>query len=242
LIEARFGVPNLGNLPPLEVEAILAWADEHRERTGRWPVISSGAVALAPHETWARIDDALNRGYRGLPGGTSLVKLLVERRGRRHPHEYPPLTVEQVLEWADDHHRQTGRWPDQNSGMVTAAPNEMWSGVNNALKKGKRGLAGKSSLARLLRVERGPQTVPEPQPLTVEQILTWANDHYEQTGSWPQANSGEVLAAPGTYWSGVNNALRLNERGLTCGGSLADLLDRAGRKAKRKCKVRMAGE
>jgi hypothetical protein len=58
------------------VEQILAWADDHHNRTGHWPNQYAGPVAGAPGETWSAIDCALRRGLRGLPGGDSLARLL----------------------------------------------------------------------------------------------------------------------------------------------------------------------
>ena len=71
--------------PPRQVtlEQILAWADAHRERTGEWPTTGSGKVYGVICETWPAIDRALRRGNRGLPGGSSLAKLLDEKRGPR---------------------------------------------------------------------------------------------------------------------------------------------------------------
>jgi hypothetical protein len=91
---------------------ILAWADAHRERTGRWPSRASGVVAAAPGETWVAIDQALRRGDRGLPGGDSLARLLARRRGHR-PGERRPWTPEedefvQALQ-AKEAARRTGR-------------------------------------------------------------------------------------------------------------------------------------
>jgi hypothetical protein len=68
-------------LPPLTVEQILAWADAHHARTGRWPNTGSGPVASAPGEVWGNINIALAWGYRGLPRGGSLARLLA-RHGR----------------------------------------------------------------------------------------------------------------------------------------------------------------
>jgi hypothetical protein len=65
-------------------------------------------------------------------------------------HRLPPLTVEQVLAWADAHHAHTGRWPTAKSGPVEGAPGETWLDVNGALIWGRRGLPRGSSLARLL--------------------------------------------------------------------------------------------
>ena len=68
--------------PPLRAEQILAWAEAHRRRTGRWPTAASGPVADAPGESWAGIDVALSRGLRGLPGDTTLSWLLAgSKRG-----------------------------------------------------------------------------------------------------------------------------------------------------------------
>jgi hypothetical protein len=62
--------------PPLTVEQILAWADAHHARAGRWPDLRSGAVPGAPGLSWAVIDEALRRGYRALSGGGTLARLL----------------------------------------------------------------------------------------------------------------------------------------------------------------------
>jgi hypothetical protein len=40
---------------------------------------------------------------------------------RRRP---PPLTVDQVLVWADHHHARTNRWPHAHDGPVLADCNE----------------------------------------------------------------------------------------------------------------------
>ena len=65
---------------PLTAEQVLAWADAHFARTGRWPSKYSGPLADAPGETWEKINAALSNGYWGLPGGDSLAKLLDRHR------------------------------------------------------------------------------------------------------------------------------------------------------------------
>jgi hypothetical protein len=67
--------------PPLTVEQILAWADEHFARTGEWPDTVSGLVGATPGERWGNLNRALVLGLRGLPGGTTLARLLAARRG-----------------------------------------------------------------------------------------------------------------------------------------------------------------
>ena len=80
-------------LKPLSVEQVLAWADRHWARTGRWPHASSGPVPGTHRQTWQAINQALVRGGRGLPGGSSLARLLEERRGKRNKARSPRLSV-----------------------------------------------------------------------------------------------------------------------------------------------------
>jgi hypothetical protein len=81
LLERHRNKRNKRALPPLTAALILAWADAHRARTGAWPVANSGPVLGAPGETWNGVNLALVQGGRGLPGGTSLSRLLQEYRG-----------------------------------------------------------------------------------------------------------------------------------------------------------------
>jgi hypothetical protein len=64
----------------LSVELILGWADAYFQRHGAWPKRDSGPVEGA-EATWCGVDAALWKGARVLPGGSSLARLLKERRG-----------------------------------------------------------------------------------------------------------------------------------------------------------------
>jgi hypothetical protein len=143
-------VRNHLGLPRLRIVRILQWADTHRGRTGKWPHKLSGPIAEAPGETWMAVHIALNKGRRGLPGGSSLACLLAAERGARHKNDLPKLTKRQIMSWAVAHHARTGHWPDRNSGIIPDAPGETWSGVAYALWKGRRGLSIGSSLGQLL--------------------------------------------------------------------------------------------
>ena len=82
LLAEKRGARNHVALPPLTTRMVLAWADSHKARSGRWPVILSGPVVDAPGESWIAINKALAVGVRGLPGGDSLARLLSRCRGR----------------------------------------------------------------------------------------------------------------------------------------------------------------
>jgi hypothetical protein len=224
LLRDERGVRNPRIPPDLTEARILAWAQAHRRRTGRWPAQASGPLAEAPCEVWGNLDAALREGRRGLPGGSSLARLLESRLDVRNPALAPPLTEADILSWADAHHAREGRWPRASSGPVAAAPGETWARVDDGLRQGHRGLPGGSSLARLLERERGARNVVTPPPLTEELILSWADDHFRRTGRWPTRRDGPVRAAPGETWEAMHSALAVGRRGLPRGSSLKGLL------------------
>jgi hypothetical protein len=217
----------LTSLPPLVVADILAWADSHHARTGCWPgVREPDTTCLPPGETWHRIDTALRRGRRGLPGGSSLPQLLARERGARNPQGLPDLSEEQVASWGLAHRMRTGAWPTEKSGPVAGAPGETWYRIDRALRTGGRGLPGDDSLPRLLARRLGARTRACLPRLMEWLILRWADEHRGRTGRWPSADSGPVAADPGESWQKIDRALREGFRGLPGGDSLARLLRR----------------
>jgi superfamily II DNA or RNA helicase len=224
LLAENRGVRNSMALPDLTIEQILKWAEAHRQKTGEWPTENAGEVRCALGETWIGITTALARGSRGLPGGSSLARLLAEERGVRNKGDLPDLTERQILQWADACHKKTGKWPNQKSGEVLGSPGEKWGNINAALSQGQRSLPKGSSLAQLLAERRGVRNIKSLPNLTISQILKWADAHHQKTGVWPDQNSGEVIAAPGEKWSGISGALRRGVRGLPGASSVAQLL------------------
>lgn len=238
LLAEERGVRNSSSLPPLTIKQILTWADAHHRRTGQWPKETTGALADAPGESWHAVDRALRAGVRGLPGRSSLARVLSQRRGVRNVQALPRLTVPQILAWADAHHRRNGAWPTSDSGEIAGAPGETWSGINSALKIGRRGLRSGSSLPRLLARERGVRNPKEPPPLTVRQILRWAEQHHRRTRRWPSWSSGPVAQVPGETWAMIDRALKHAQRGLKGKTSLYRLLIRHGKVSTRAAKTR----
>jgi hypothetical protein len=156
LLERERGVRNIGTLPDLVVEQVAAWARAHRERTGRLPHCKlTDGIPEAPGETWACVERALRDGRRGFPGGDTLARFVSRHLGVRNNASAPRLSVEQILDWADRHHRRTGRWPGMESGPVHGVASETWAVVEVSLRNGLRGLPGGDTLYQLLRRERG---------------------------------------------------------------------------------------
>jgi hypothetical protein len=223
-LAAYRGARNPKELPSLSEDQILAWADAHLGQTGSWPNINSGEVVESPGETWANIDASLRSGGRNLPGNSSLAQLLAAHRGSRHRLSLPRFSVEQILAWADAYFARTGDSPKGESIPIPEAPGETWKAVNMALIKGRRGLPGGSSLAQLLAIERGVRNSSDLSPLTLEQVLEWADAHHICTGEWPNGKMGAIHQVPGETWAGINSALQKGRRGLPGGLTLAQVL------------------
>jgi hypothetical protein len=230
LLARRRGVRNRKALRRMTEGQILGWADAHHARTGSWPTAGSGPVADAPGETWRAVDMALRHGRRGIGPGSSLALLLADKRGVRNVWTRPDLSIEQILAWADAHFRQTGQWPQTKSGPVLEKPEETWLAIHHALVRGQRGLAGGSSLAKLLDVKRGVPNNLDLPPFGSKQILRWAVAHHRRTGHWPTRDSGPIPVTRHDTWLAVDCALRDGRRGLRGGSSLAQFLARHGKK------------
>lgn len=229
------GVRNKADLPPFSRKQILAWADDHFRSTGSWPNVRSGQLPGSDDDNWLSVDTALTNGTRGLKGGSSLAKLLAEKRGVRVHTLLAPLTYKLILSWADAHQQQTGQWPNLGSGAVVDAEGEDWYNIDNALRAGQRGLPGGSSLARLLSKKRGVRNPSDLPPLSIEEILGWIDAYHRANNKWPKYKDGSVVRSPGESWAGIDRCLREGRRGLPRGSSLARLLEeQRGVKRKRK--------
>jgi hypothetical protein len=214
--------------PALTEDQIVAWADAYHDLNGCWPRKDSGAVPGIFVERWSAISVALQKGHRGLPGGSSLARLLAARRGVRNKKGLPHLSVSQILRWADAYHRRTAAWPQPKTrpSSIPDTHGETWLAVDSALRVGLRGLPGGSSLPRVLTDHRGVRNHADLPPLTTDQVLAWADVFHERTGEWPkQKHWPEVIPdSGGETWGNVIQAVARGLRGFPRGGTLFDLL------------------
>jgi hypothetical protein len=237
---ARFGYKTLtelrealGRAECLTEEKILEWCDSFHAEHGDWPTHQDiRPVPGHPGESWNALSQALRQGLRGLPKGSSLPRLLEQKRGRRNHLNLPILTKDQILEWCDYFQKKYGRWPTQSSREPIPDRIETWKSIESCLKQGLRGLPGESSLSQLLEQSRGRRNIQNLPRLTEDQILEWCDAFYSEHGEWPDKDRGAVEGHPGETWSGINSDLRAGARGLTGGLSLPRLLELRGRKNK----------
>jgi hypothetical protein len=152
LLAERRNARNRAALPKLTDKTILAWADSHCRRTGKWPVRFSGRILDSPGDTWQAVHEALQKGCRGVSERMTLAQFLRKKRNVRYNRGQPNLSEEAILRWADKHYRRHKRWPTARSGKVNE--HESWAAINQALRRGYRGLRGGRSLAALLDKHR----------------------------------------------------------------------------------------
>ena len=110
------------------------------------------------------------------------------------------------------------------AGPVFGAPGEKWWNISAALRDGRRGQPGGSSLPRLLEKHRGVRNRGRLARLSVRQILTWADAPHARTGRWPTALSGAIAGTPGETWRGIDHCLQRGTRSLPGGTSLARVM------------------
>lgn len=216
--------------PTITEDQILAWADAHYELKGSWPRKDSGFVPGNWTQRWSGIDSALQKGLRGLQGGSSLARLLAAQRGVRNKKGLAPYTIPQILRWADAYRATHGEWPQPKTkpSGITGTNGETWLAVDTALRSGIRGLPGGSSLPQVLAEHRGVRNNMDLPPLTVEQVLAWTDAFQERTGGWPkQKNWPEVIPdSGGETWGNVIQVIAKGLRGFPKGDTLFDLLAR----------------
>jgi hypothetical protein len=134
------------------------------------------------------------------------------------------LSLRKIHAWACAHRETTGLPPDAYAGAVRGVPDERWSSIDSALRYGRRGLPGGSSLTALLGRSIDPAAKGKRPDLTVDQVLAWADAHRAATGRWPTYASGPVKGEPGEKWVNLGRAFLLGRRGLPRGTSLARLI------------------
>lgn len=213
--------------PELSEQLILALAEEYYTKFGRWPNTNSGKINPTSADSWRAINFCLKKGQRGLPGGSSLARLLNQGRGVPIYHDVTQLTYEQILCWADAHFKLNGAWPTEDSGPVADTAGETWRRIDSAIYAGSRGLTGGGSLARLLAEQRGKRHKYMLQDYDLDTINKWVLNHYLRLGRLPYVKDGPVAEAPSENWAMVDDAFKHARRGLAnCGyNSLKEFLN-----------------
>ena len=213
----RFQAENLSE------KQILQWIDDYYKAHGNYPKHNFGTIK-GTLETWSSVDNALQKGTRGLPGGSSITKLLSKHRDIRSSAYLADLTEEQIILWAKEWFEKNGKWPTSISGQIEGSGGETWGAIQAALPVGGRGLPRKITLADLLQEQGLKKNKQNQECLSEEKILNWADQYHEKNEKWPNRNSGQIEDSEGETWMGIQSSLAVGGRGLPRKTSLAKLL------------------
>lgn len=131
-------------------EFIKGAAKEFYNETGRWPTRVSGWYDPL-NDTWGNIDAALRYGYRTLPGGSSLSKLI--HLTCKPPRSVTPkfnLTYDYIWSLAKEYYVKHEEWPRIDSGIISGGLT--WKKIDLAIRQGGHGLPfSKETLCSFLR-------------------------------------------------------------------------------------------
>jgi hypothetical protein len=210
------------DLAPLTEELILEAIEVFRaENEGRFPTQRTAGFPTAVAPSWALVNEALSKGHRGLPGGSSLADL-IRRAFPEDRREKADLDERVIRGWLERWKAEHGEFPTRDAGEVPYAPGETWGAVDRALRDGLRELGGGSSLAKLVGQVSGRTT----RELTLELVETWVRAFVETNGRAPRKSDEHEGLPPGERWEAIDAALRRGTRRLPGGESLRDVVDR----------------
>jgi superfamily II DNA or RNA helicase len=129
----------------LIIEAARAFFKKHK----KWPgQASKESVPGIPGETWDAINQAGQRGLRGIKKGRTLSKILAPLKGLPKATR---LTEKKIIKAARCFFKEHGKWPTNRSKeSVPGMPNENWPAISSAGRRGNRGLEKGRTLAKIL--------------------------------------------------------------------------------------------
>jgi hypothetical protein len=139
----------------LTEEKIIESAEKYYLKTGKWPTTddtTKGNVPDMPNETWNRINEAGQRGYRGLTKSRTLSEIIKPLKVKYGYY----LNEDKIQSSAEKFYLETGNWPTRDTkDPVPDMPNDTWRNLDHAISDGLRGLPHskdqKQSLSTLIK-------------------------------------------------------------------------------------------
>ena len=142
-----------------------------------------------------------------------------------------PLREEVIVAAAVEHFEKTEKWPtcEDSTSEIPLLPGDTWSAINAAGRTGCRNLEKGRPLAEILKpikIQYGSKVITQGGPLTEEEIVKAAVQHFEKTEKWPICadSTSEIPLLPGDTWKAIDGAGRRGSRNLEKGQTLAEIL------------------
>ena len=212
---------------------MLAWADAHHARTGRWPTVSSGKVYERTARELAtdrqRAHARIPRVPRRLVAATAVIRgsaepnLVDNARGSQFARSSNGQTTTMFA---------TGPGRTAARALFRAQVGVTWATVNKSLRKSEWLPREQRRLDRLLAKRRMPSRRSTADGSDDRSDSEMGRHLLRRQG--PMAEQRSLVAlrnAPGLSWRIIDDALRHGLRGLPGGMSLAQVLEEGGRGA-----------
>lgn len=199
----------LGRPSHVTIEQVRDAMRDFRRRHGRWPRHTDAGEVPGIGGSWASVAHALRRGFRGLPGGSSLF---MERDGVV-PRQ--TLTMQAIKDAVMAFHKAHGSWP-RHATRERSPLGYCWAIVDRKLKKGLIDEAPKgSSLTAIVRECQGRSA---PIRLTLKFVEELVRTYHSTHGEWPRTTTVGDVPIIGGPWKRLDVRLRLGLMGLPTHG------------------------
>jgi hypothetical protein len=207
----------------LTVEIVKAAIVKYRNANGgRNPTVTSGDATpyVGNTVTWRGVNSSLREGCRGLPGGSSLARFLVEHG---FDEDKPDITDAELETACRAFHTEHGTYPKVDSGDCSryfgwAEGTDTWRNVNACIRNGIRGLGSLNERSLYLFCQRLGIADVKPK-FTDVSLKSACLAYHAEHGTYPKEDSGDCSKhfgwSDGTdTWANVNSSIANGSRGL----------------------------
>jgi hypothetical protein len=178
------------------------------------------------------------KGRHGLQGGRSLSQLIEIHLDIKNRLNCPDLSESIIEKWALEYIAKHKKRPSgDSSDVVNPSLEKEWQGItwcaiNNALRRGNRGLRKYKSLSEFLNIKLGKIKRNKYAMVSNTIIIDWIKQFKIKYRRNPKLMDGKIEFADGQYfgmsWRSINECLRNGYRGLIGGSSLKEIVSKNG--------------
>jgi len=192
--------------PLLSEEQIKTWIREYHEQTGKWPTLMSNSLP-GMNTSWPAIGTCLRKGARGLRGGRSLSKLVLEVSGLKSIRGRNFTEIE-VVNAALEFKARTGFLPDRSTRKSFLGRHDVsWKTMVIQLSHERFG-PKLTTLPALIKKHK-PELFVLSSPLE-EQFIELANEFFQKRGVYPSSDYHETVMGMGITWESVASLVSEN--------------------------------
>jgi len=215
----------------LTIDKIINWVKIFKEKYGEYPYVDEKRIIIEQGNfSWKILNKSLKRGYRSLPGGYSLSRLICDNFNEKPRTRQSKFKISEsdIIYYMQKFKDIYGFIPNCGTKEeIPDCPGKTWSDIHTYLYAGKViGLIGeRSGLQQMASKHFGQINNSDFPNLTTEMIINWLKLFYDIYEYYPSAiDKKEVPDAPlCVTWTKIHKSLYHGLNGLPGGSSLAKI-------------------